>query len=242
MSNKVYEIVTDRIIKKLQEGVIPWKQGWLSNPPINYVTRKPYSGINRLLLSKGGEYLTFNQIQELKGKIKKGAKAEIVVFYKQYTKDTVETNENGEEIQKTKTFFVLRYYNVFHISDVEGIPSKLQTIQHNPIKEAEEVIVGYINRPPITHNNPNRAAYYPLDDIINVPAMEHFKKAEDYYATLFHELVHSTGHKKRLGRFGDNIDVHMFGTEAYSKEELIAEIGAAILWCATFGYNSTLTR
>ncbi|SFE00627.1 Antirestriction protein ArdC [Thermoanaerobacter thermohydrosulfuricus] len=242
MSNKVYKIVTEKIIKKLQEGIIPWKQGWIGNPPINYITRKPYRGINRLLLSKGGEYLTFNQIEKLKGKIKKGSKAEIVIFYKIYEKTVTKINENGEEIQEVKRFPVLRYYNIFHISDVEGIPSKLQKIQHNPIQEAEKAIAGYTDRPPIIHDDPNTAAYYPIRDIINVPAMEYFEKGEEYYSTLFHELIHSTGHQKRLKRFTNDIEQHIFGSESYSKEELIAEIGAAML-CEHVGIlNSTINN
>ncbi|MDN5317585.1 MAG: hypothetical protein PWR08_1710 [Thermoanaerobacterium sp.] len=89
--NKVYQYVTDRIIKKMEQGEIPWKKGWMHTPALNYVTRKPYKGINKLLLD-GGEYLTFKQVQNLGGKIKKGAKAEIVVFYTSYTKTEKITN------------------------------------------------------------------------------------------------------------------------------------------------------
>lgn len=227
--NKVYEYVTERIIQKLQEGVIPWHQGWKSCPAINYVTRKPYRGVNTFLLSKGGEYLTFKQIQDLKGKIKKGAKSEFVVFYRTYTRTRTGIGENGEETEITETIPVLRYYNVFHLSDVEGIPSKIQTIQHNPIKEAEEIIAKYIDKPPIVHDDPNGAYYLPVRDLINVPVMEYFRKIEDYYSTIFHEMIHSTGHEKRLNRFPKTADAHMFGSESYSKEELVAELGAAML-------------
>lgn len=227
--NKVYQYVTERIIKKMEQGEIPWEKGWMHIPALNYVTRKPYKGINKLLLD-GGEYLTFNQVQQLGGKVKKGAKAEMVVFYTSYTKTITMTNtETGEEEEKEVSIPVLKYYNVFNLKDVEGIPSKLKKIQHEPIKEAEEVISRYKTCPEIVHDNPDKACYYPIRDIINVPEKGLFKDINEYYSTLFHEMVHSTGHEKRLKRFDNSPDEHMFGSDSYSKEELVAEIGAAML-------------
>lgn len=157
--NKVYQYVTERIIKKMEEGVIPWQKGW-NVPALNYITRKPYRGVNKLLLD-GGEYLTFNQVQQLKGKIKKGAKAEMVVFYTSYTKTiTIINAETGEEEEKEVSIPVLKYYNVFNLKDIEGIPSKLEKVEHEPIKEAEQVILGYKTCPEIVHDNPNKACYY----------------------------------------------------------------------------------
>ncbi|WP_434576881.1 ArdC-like ssDNA-binding domain-containing protein [Thermoanaerobacterium thermosaccharolyticum] len=130
--NKVYQYVTERIIQKMEQGEIPWKKGWNSIPALNYVTRKPYKGINKLLLD-GGEYLTFNQVQQLGGKVKKGAKAEIVVFYTSYTKTEKITNtETGEEEEKEVSIPVLKYYNVFNLKDVEGIPSSALRLRDNP--------------------------------------------------------------------------------------------------------------
>lgn len=228
--NKVYDYVTERIIKELEKGNIPWQKPWNGSPAINYMTRQPYKGINTLLLSKSGEYLTFNQIKQLGGRIKKGAKAEMVVFYKTYTKTKKTINEEtGEEITKTTIIPVLRYYSVFHIDDTEGIPSKLKIFKHNPITEAEEVITGYKNKPKIINNDNTRAYYSPVLDVINVPDKKHFKNIEEYYNTLFHECIHSTGHHSRLNRFKKNKQAAAFGSEKYSKEELVAEIGAAML-------------
>jgi len=227
--SKVHDIVLEKILQQLEKGEIPWKKGWIEAPPINYVTRKPYTGINVLLLSKGGEYLTFRQIQQLGGRIKKGAKAEIVVFFKPYTKIVEEEDpETGEVIENEKELLVLRYYHVFHLSDTEGIPSKLKKVNHNPIKEAEKVVAEYKTVPPIIHDDPNRAYYNPVEDIINVPEKGFFENIHDYYSTLFHEIIHSTGHPKRLGRFKEN-EENIFGSESYSLEELVAEIGAAML-------------
>jgi len=227
--NKVYQYVTERIIQKMEQGTIPWQKGWNSIPALNYVTRKPYKGINKLLLD-GGEYLTFNQVKQLGGKVKKGAKAEIVVFYTSYKKtEKIKDVETGEEEEKEISIPVLKYYHIFNLKDVEGIPSKLKKIEHEPIKEAEQVISGYKTCPEIVHENPDKACYYPFKDIINVPEKGFFRDINEYYSTLFHEMVHSTGHETRLKRFGNSPDEHMFGSDSYSKEELVAELGAAML-------------
>lgn len=228
--NKVYDYVTEKIIKELEKGNIPWQKPWNGSPAINYVTRKPYQGINTLLLSKSGEYLTWHQIQQLGGKVRKGAKAEFVVFYKTVTYKTEDAEESEEDNNsKVKTYFILRYYNVFHIDDVEGIPSKIQTFQHDPITEAEEVISKYKDKPKIIHDDSTKAYYSPMHDYINIPDQKYFKDIEKYYSTLFHEAVHSTGHYNRLNRFKKDEPLAAFGSESYSKEELIAEIGAAML-------------
>ncbi|WP_028991440.1 ArdC family protein [Thermoanaerobacter thermocopriae] len=227
--SKVHDIVLEKILRQMEEGEIPWIKGWGSNQPINYITRKPYTGINVLLLSKGGEYLTFRQVQQLGGRIKKGAKSEIVVFFKPYTKIVKEGDpETGEIVEREKELLVLRYYHVFHLSDIEGIPSKLKKTEHNPIEEAEKILEGYKNAPVISHNDPNAAYYITEKDIINVPEKGFFQNVYEYYSTLFHEIIHSTGHPKRLKRFKEN-EKDIFGSNSYSIEELVAEIGAAML-------------
>lgn len=115
MKNNVYQMVTDRIIKQMEQGIIPWHQPWTGvlEGAFNRISKKPYSLLNQMLLEHKGEYATFKQWTELGGKIKKGAKAEIVVFWKLYpVKDEVD----GEE--QVKNIPVLKYYNVFHISQV----------------------------------------------------------------------------------------------------------------------------
>ncbi|TCO68220.1 ArdC family protein [Caldanaerobacter subterraneus] len=227
--SKVHDIVLERIFQQMERGEIPWKKGWADTPPINYITRKPYTGINVLLLSKGGEYLTFQQIQQLGGRIKKGAKAEIVVFFKPYTKIIEEVDpETGEIVEKEKESLVLKYYHVFHLSDTEGIPSKLKKKEHNPLQEAEKIIAGYKDAPKITHDNPNEAYYNAVKDLINIPDKGLFYDIHEYYSTLFHEIIHSTGHPKRLNRFKEN-EKSAFAADSYSLEELVAEIGAAML-------------
>lgn len=232
--SKVYQIVTDRIIKQLQGGVIPWKKPWKGLPyPVSWKTLKPYRGINRFLLEPG-EYLTWKQIQEIGAKVKKGEKAHMVCFYTPYE---VEDRQTGE----MKTIPVFRYYKVFEVGQCEGVNRKINLEQHNhnPIQKAEEIVHNYKDRPEITYH-PSKAFYRPSEDIIGMPSINQFDTPEEYYSTLFHELVHSTGHPKRLNR-KDFMKHDFFGDENYSKEELVAEFGAAFL-CAVAGIENTTIK
>lgn len=224
--SKVYEIVTEKIIKKLEEGTIPWHKPWQSGEAVNWKTQKPYRGINTMLLDPG-EYASFKQIQEAGGRIKKGQEGHIIVFWKWLN---VEDKDTGEE----KEIPYLRYYKVWEINQCEGLKSRRKDYieyDHNPIKEAEKIVEGYRNCPPITFA-PGRAYYIPSEDRINVPALKEYHKPEEFYSTLFHEMVHSTGHHSRLNRSGI-VNIAAFGSETYSKEELVAEIGAAMLCTIT---------
>lgn len=223
MTNSVYEIVTNKIMEKLEQGTVPWQKPWVNgNAAVNWKTQKPYRGINTMLLDPG-EYVTFKQVQEAKGKVKKGAKLEIVVFWK-----WIETE--NKDTGKEEKIPLLRYYRVFNINQCEGIESKRQeeTFEHDPIEEAENIIKGYINSPSFSYNS-GRAYYQPGIDHINIPPMKDFRQVEEYYATTFHELTHSTGHVSRLKRNGITSATAHFGSEEYSQEELVAEIGASML-------------
>ncbi|WP_268626967.1 ArdC family protein [Paenibacillus alvei] len=233
MSNKIYEMVTDRIIALLEKGIVPWRRPWVSGAAVNWKTQKPYRGVNTILLDPG-EYATFKQISEAGGKVKKGQKGHIVVFWTWLEVKDEET----EEMEKVP---FLRYYNVFEINtQCEGLKSKRneQTFDHDPISEAERISNGYVDAPKLQFA-PGRAYYRPSSDVVSVPPLRDYPKAEEYYSTLFHEYVHSTGHSKRLNRSGIT-ELAAFGDESYSKEELVAEIGAAML-CGTAGIdNSTI--
>ena len=228
----VYGIVTDRIIKALEEGTVPWQKPWIgSGKAINYVTRKPYKGINTLLLDQPGEYLTFKQCTSLGGKVKKREKAQMIVFFT--FSEHKEKDANGED--KITKFPVLKYYNVFHLSQCEGIESKLtpHSPEADPLAEGENVISGYVTRSGVGFEavkGSDRAFYRPSEDRVVVPHISQYKLVEEYYSTTFHELTHSTGHSSRLKRFGEKNDgVAAFGNDVYSKEELIAEIGSSML-------------
>lgn len=221
--NAVYEKVTQRIIEQLQKGVVPWRKSWKGQSAVNWNTRKLYRGINRLLLDDG-EYLTFKQCVDGKGKVKKGAKSNIIVFWKWYEK---EVEKDGEiTVEKLP---VLRYYNVFHIDDCEGIESRVKWNENNLRNvSVDEMVHDYINSQNIalkTVTGSNKACYRPSDDSILLPDIKQFKDTSSYYSVVLHELIHSTGNKARL----DRIRSTAFASEEYSIEELVAEIGSSML-------------
>ena len=236
-STKVYEMVTDRIISELEKGNIPWQKPWTGsiNGAFNRVSKKSYSILNQMLLSKPGEYATFKQWQDLGGKIKKGAKSEIVVFWKILSVvEEQDSERDGQEegTKKVKNIPLLKYYNVFHIDDVEGVePLKEKRFATDEDKTAQDIMDEYLEREHIQlrHTDKNRAFYSPSFDYINLPEIEQFNSQAEYYSTAFHEMTHSTGHADRLNRLDTGIAAAAFGSETYSKEELVAEIGAATL-------------
>lgn len=229
MKKDVYEMVTDRIIEQLEQGVIPWQKPWggVIDGAYNRISKKPYSLLNQMLLQHSGEYATFKQWSELGGHIRKGEKAEIVVFWKLQPYEA--ENADGEKI--IKQIPLLRYYNVFHISQVDGVePKEIDLNEFEPIEEAERIKTEYMTREnlKILEKLTDEAFYSPAFDYIQVPYKEQYQNIEEFYSTLFHEMVHSTGHKTRLDR-EDVKDCMYFGSENYSKEELTAELGSAFL-------------
>ena len=234
MANNVYQYVTDRIISELEKGKIPWRKPWKGQKAINYLTRKEYRGINTLLLPYPGEYLTFRQVKEKGGSVKKGEKSSMIVYYNWYEKEDQDGNK--------QSYPILRYYNVFHISQTEGIETKLEEFkpenENDIITEAENTITDYITRENIKLEKvlgSDRAYYSPAEDKVVLPEIGQFSSTHDYYSTVFHELVHSTGHESRLNRI-KNTGIRSFGSESYSKEELIAEIGSSMI-CNTLNID-----
>lgn len=227
----IYQIVTDKILAALDQGIIPWKKPWCSvtGGAFNRVTRKPYSLLNQMLLQRDGEYATIKQWNREGGKIHKGEKSELVVFWK-WPEKSDDDSEAADE--QTNNRPVLRYYRVFHVSQVEGV-EPLKTLGDlfttDSIPLAERVFRDYVNREGIRLEEElsDRAYYAPTTDTIHIPSILQFRNAEQYYSTAFHEAVHASGNANRLNRIGiQNVN---FGSETYSKEELIAEIGAAFL-------------
>lgn len=238
MGFDVYQMVTDRIIGMLEQGEIPWDRPWTGagRYAIKRASGKPYSILNQMLLGNPGEYLSFNECKKLGGKIKKGAKAKIVVFWKMLDKPLEDKDGKpmvtSDGAVRTRCIPFLKYMNVFHIDDCEGIEPKhyTETLRDfNPIDKAEEVIAGYVKRSGITleHIKQGRAYYSPEMDKVVLPIKEQFTSEAGYYSTAFYELTHSTGHKSRLDRIVAGS--FSFGDETYSKEELVAEIGSASL-------------
>lgn len=234
--SSVYSIITAKIIEQLENGVAPWRKPWRCEPPCNLVSGKQYKGINPFLLASQGHgsryWVTFNQANKLGGHIRKGEKSSIVTFWN-VGEEKIIRNADGTD-RKSKPF-LLRYYSVFNIEQTVGIADKLglgNAAPRVPNIEACEVIVsGMPNAPHMEQDA--RAWYRPSTDTVGMPSKSLFNSSEEYYSTLFHELTHSTGHTSRVGREGIE-QLNTFGSESYSREELIAEMGAAML-CGVTG-------
>jgi antirestriction protein ArdC len=227
----VYEIVTEQVIKQLEQGVAPWKKPWRCEPPCNLVSGKEYRGINPFLLASQGYgsryWVTFSQANKLGGFVKKGEKSSLVTFWNIGEEKLIRKADGTDRKSKP---ILLRYYSVFNIEQTEGIADKLGLGNATPripsIDGCEAIVSGMPNAPAMQQSD--KAWYRPSNDTVGMPSKSLFGSAEEYYSTLFHELTHSTGHKSRVGRDGIE-EVAQFGSESYSKEELIAEMGAAML-------------
>lgn len=219
-------IITDQVIAALERGTVPWRKPWkggAAGAPRNLASGKPYRGVNVVLLAWRGfaspYWATFKQIAAAGGVVRRGEKATKIVFYKRVTKD-----KGGDE---ERTFSMLRYYHVFNLDQTEGVDAPDAPIAPEPIARCEEIVAGMPN-PPTVREGQRSAFYRPLDDVVGMPPAGAFESNEKRYSTLFHELGHSTGHPSRLDRPGV-VDVAAFGSESYSKEELVAEMTAAFL-------------
>jgi len=225
----IQQIVTDNIIAAMEKGIVPWRKPWTGHgSQVSLSTGKPYRGVNTLILDSvqmaHGYDLplwgTFKQISAMGGKVKKGEKGTPVVLWKPMEREDEEGN--------VKSFMLMRYFTVFNVAQTEGleIPAKfLATREPVPVLEGVAEALAY--GPEVRHLAQDRAYYEPAKDRITLPALEQFVSAESYAATALHEIAHSTGHESRLGRF-DGSPV-TFGCETYAEEELVAEIGAAML-------------
>lgn len=225
----VYEIVTEKIIAAMEAGVVPWRKPWNGvGGPTSLATGKPYRGINNLILevvamSEGYElplWGTFKQAKALGGTVRKGEKGTPVVLWKPVEKKT----DDG----KMETFMLLRYFTVFNVAQMDGIeiPEKY-LVKGEPVEVLSGVseALAYEGGPAVQHLQQDRAFYTAKNDTITLPLLEQFGSPEAYAATALHEVIHSTGHESRL----DRDMMNRFGCEGYAQEELVAEIGAAML-------------
>lgn len=242
MSNfNLYEQITNTIIKRMEAGIIPWHKPWETgvSAPSN-ISGHFYRGINfwNLLLYDYPSpfWLTFNQISQLGGKVKKGEKGTMVVFWKLLS---------AEQDEQVKRIPLLKYYYVFNVSQAEGLtdiklPAHPEPFNNDftPLEKAENIINSWPDAPLLTHGG-DRAFYSPGLDTVTMPLAKHFRSSEEYYSTLFHEFTHSTGHRSRLNRH-ESIKDHKFGSKDYSHEELVAEMGAAFLCGVTGIENKTI--
>jgi antirestriction protein ArdC len=232
----VYEIVTQQVIQQLEAGVAPWRKPWRTDVPCNLISGKEYRGINPFLLAPQGYgsryWLTFNQTAKLGGHVRKGEHSSIVTFWR-VGQEKLIRDANG--VERKSRPFLLRFYRVFNLEQTEGIAEKLGLGKASPrigsLDDCEAIVSAMPNPP--KREQSDRAWYRPSTDSVGMPSRSLFNSSEEFYSTLFHELTHSTGHASRVGREGIE-QLNAFGTESYSKEELVAEMGAAML-CGVTG-------
>lgn len=253
----IYERVTEQIIEQLEQGTVPWQKPWDAyvGAPRNGASGRYYRGMNVFLLALAGQgspwWFTPRQVNELGGHIRKGERVSWVHFFKPWTPkqakgaEAVEVDETGR-----RPFLIVRAYRVVNLDQCEGegvdaFREKHRTElperhDHEPIAVCESLILGMPQRPGIRYGGP-RAFYRPWTDTVFMPERDTFTTPEGFYSVLFHELTHSTGHADRLNR-KTVTDAQPFGSPSYSREELVAEMGAAFL-CATAGIQDpTLTN
>jgi len=232
----VYEIITEQIINKLEQGVVPWHCPWNKHDmnPTNLISNKSYNGLNIFLLAMQGYesqyWLSYKQAKSVGGNVKKGEKVSILTFWN--------INESKDKEGEKKEYAILKYYRVFNIEQCENIDHKrveeerkkienFEVIDFSPIVSAESIASSYKKSPEVKHQG-QRACYNKVSDLILMPNKNTFHNEQEYYSTLFHEMGHSTGHKNRLNR--DTLEnFAAFGDPVYSKEELVAEFCASFL-------------
>lgn len=234
--NFASSIVKEFIIKSLENNISPWHQPWVNGGAMS-INGNYYRGINAIILGwqkySDNRWLTFAKVKKLGGFVKKGEKSLPAVFWQFIKKQ--EKQDDGTTV--TKTIPLCKVYYVFNVEQCENLTlpkSKVFHLENTPIELAERIWADFKDKPEL-HHNKQQAYYSPADDVISIPEITQFHSSEEYYATLFHEAVHSTGAKHRL----DRLNAESFGSEKYGKEELIAEIGSQIL-CQSIGITKTL--
>ncbi len=226
-----YREITGRITRALERGTVPWRTPWHARGHRNARSRRPYRGINTLVLQTAAlergwsdpRWLTYRQAEASGGHVLRGEHGTRVVLWKWIEK---RDPEDPEQVQR---FPLIRLYSVFNVAQCEGVrlPRGEARDCFDPLERAEAVISGYRDGPTV-HHDADGAYYVPERDEVHLPERESFADAHGYYATLFHELAHSTGHPRRLAREGYRTAAR-FGSERYSQEELVAEFAAAFL-------------
>lgn len=245
----LYQVITDKILEEIEKtGKLNWVKEWKTRKagnPMNGISKKPYEGINFFLLSMANYispyWLTYKQVEQLGGNVKKGEKATMIVFWKinEYTTTNASTNE-----EESKKVPILRYYNVFNVEQCENITisataEKVEYSEHEKIDLCENIVNGYINRYESLNSaviESDRAFYRPSQDYVQMPLLKQFASAEAFYSVYFHELGHSTGHSSRLNR-KEVVSTANFGSCDYGTEELVAELTSAFI-CAELGVSN----
>jgi len=233
-----YELVTQVILDALHEGSVPWRQTWATTGLPQGVAGHRYRGINALVTQvvawrsgyEDPRWITFKRAKELGAHVRKGEKSTPVIYWgwTMGKRGEGESETSDAEDREGQARCFTRSYRVFNVAQVEGLDlAPLNEGEPVPTLEAcEALIASYRGGAPTIQAG--RPAYAPKHDAVFMPSRGAFESAEAYYATLFHELAHSTGHETRLARPGVT-DRTAFASHAYGKEELVAELCAAFL-------------
>ncbi len=248
MSGYIFKQVTDKILEQLKKGNVVWKKPWADNgPPRNLVSKRPYSGINSLLLAMAGYaapyWTTKEAVVKLGGRVRDDESSTQVFFWKIIKPDGPENQERDDK-KETRLEIFYKAYHLFNVEQCEGLGKKIPLFvckDFDPIDKCETILKNMPVCPKIMEMEP-MAYYLPDLDLVNMPSRKLFHEPEKFYSTLFHEIVHSTGHKNRLGRHDRMREKFESYDHKYSHEELVAEIGSGFL-CAHAGIdNQTITN
>lgn len=250
----VYRVITDRVIEGLQTQGMKWFKPWTNKTgdivsPTNYITKIAYRGVNALLLAQAMRqhgwttplFITAKQVKTAGAELKEGAQsAEVIYWMVSYVLDGKWYSEYSfrkagyKPEDADNDHWSPRYYRVYNIADtsIDYVQAPVECeVKYERIPVAESVWDTYSNKPTLMHGGMD-AYYRPSADHIQMPKIENFKSRDDYYKTLYHEAVHSTGHKSRLNRKGV-AEINNFGSKDYSYEELVAELGSMYLVAMT---------
>lgn len=237
----VYAEVTSQIIEALEQGVKPWECPWQTNAaalPFR-VTGDRYRGINHVLLSlkawaqgyRNPVWMTFKQAKDLGGMVRKGEKSSLVVKYGTF--EAKEGAPEGDADAKMRGY--LKAYRVFNVQQIDGLedqfptPDEAEPLNTRPIEQLSHIAANMIENMGVGYKEGgDRACYVPSLDKVHMPELPKFKAAELFYSTLFHELSHATGHKRRCDRTNEKAG-SKFGNAVYAMEELVAEISSAMM-------------
>ncbi len=226
----LYGEITAKVCELLERGTVPWRRPWSDRGlQRNAQSRRPYRGVNQLLLQirqleRGYDtpfWTTYRAAKKASGQVRRGERGTLVTFWK-----FLQLEDDQDPAKKRRVPF-LRAYTVFNLDQVDGLaaPAEDEALEFEPIERAEAIVGAMPNPPRIVHGG-IRASYILSFDRVTLPERESFKAVESYYATAFHELVHSTAHPSRLDRGLASVESD---PDRYAREELIAELGAAML-------------
>ena len=247
----LYQEITDKIIAELEAGRAPWVQPWgmaAAKAPLamprNASTHRRYSGINVLILwgaviERGfstQSWLTFRQALGLGGNVRKGERGTTVVYADRFTPEDERrrAEQTGEE---PGAIPFLKRFTVFNTDQCEGLPEEIAKVAPPPppglIEPQAEALIAATGAD--FRIGGARAFYSPTHDFVQVPPPQAYFEPINWHRTACHELAHWVGHPSRLARDLSG----SYGSKAYAREELIAEMAGAFV-CASLGIVPTV--